>query len=49
MGLMFADPYSYLSEDPNWKPAGAKPYTLKDFVKFAIGQRCQPAELPLLR
>ena len=39
LGLMFADPYSYLSEDPNWKPAGAKPYTLKDFVKFAIGQR----------
>jgi hypothetical protein len=39
LGLMFADPYSYLSEDPNWKPAGAKPYTLKDLVKFAIGQR----------
>jgi hypothetical protein len=31
LGLMFR-------EEPNWKPTGAKPYTLKDFVKFATGQ-----------
>jgi hypothetical protein len=37
LGLMFADSHSYLSEAPHWKPAGANPYTLKDFVKFAIG------------
>jgi len=38
LGLMFRDKYSLLSEEPNWKPTGAKPYTLKDFVKFATGQ-----------
>jgi Animal haem peroxidase len=38
LGLMFADSHSYLSEEPNWKPSGAKPYTLKDFVRFATGQ-----------
>jgi hypothetical protein len=40
LGLMFADPYSYLSHqkrEPGWTPNGKKQYRLKDFVKFALG------------
>jgi hypothetical protein len=40
LGLMFADPESYLSKlkrEPNWTPDGNKHYQLKDFVKFALG------------
>lgn len=37
LGLMFADSHSYLSEQPNWKPAGPQPYTLKDFVRHVTG------------
>jgi Animal haem peroxidase len=40
LGLMFADPHSYLSHqrrEPGWTPNGKKQYRLKDFVKFALG------------
>lgn len=37
LGLMFADPYSYLSANPRWRPAGRSNYQLKDFVAFALG------------
>ena len=39
LGLMFADPHSYLSlqkKEPNWAPDGNKDYELKDFVKAAL-------------
>jgi hypothetical protein len=40
LGLMFADPHSYLSQqkrEPGWTPNGKKQYRLKDFVKFSLG------------
>jgi hypothetical protein len=40
LGLMFADPYSYLSlvkKEPNWAPDNRKNYKLKDFVEYALG------------
>ena len=37
LGLMFGDPYSYLSKEPHWAPHGRKDYKLKDFVEFALG------------
>jgi hypothetical protein len=37
LGLMFADPYSYLSERPDWVPTAGANYRLKDFVMFALG------------
>ena len=37
LGLMFADPGSYLSMSPGWVPAGGAGYALKDFVRFALG------------
>jgi hypothetical protein len=37
LGLMFADPGSYLRMEPNWTPQGGKTYALKDFVQFALG------------
>lgn len=37
LGLMFADPYSYLSKEPHWTPHGRKDYQLKDFVEYALG------------
>jgi hypothetical protein len=36
LGLMFADPGSYLRERPHWTPTGGPGYALKDFVAFAI-------------
>lgn len=37
LGLLFADPGSYLSKEPNWTPAGKRDYRLKDFVNYALG------------
>jgi hypothetical protein len=37
VGLMFADPGSYLTENPEWTPSTGKGYALKDFVQFALG------------
>ncbi len=37
LGLMFADPLSLLSTEPDWTPASGKSYRLKDFVAFALG------------
>jgi hypothetical protein len=37
LGLMFEDKHSLLSLDPAWQPAGRPNYTLKDFVKYALG------------
>jgi hypothetical protein len=37
IGLMFADPGSYLTLNPGWTPATGKTYALKDFVRFALG------------
>jgi Animal haem peroxidase len=38
LGLLFADPGSYLSRDPGWTPPGKRDYRLKDFVNFALGR-----------
>jgi len=37
LGLMFADPGSYLSTRAGWAPSGGAGYALKDFVRFALG------------
>lgn len=37
LGVLFADPFSLLSAEPDWAPAGGKGYQLKDFVQFALG------------
>jgi hypothetical protein len=37
LGLMFADPGSYLSTNPNWVPSGGPGYALRDFVRSALG------------
>jgi hypothetical protein len=37
LGLMFADPLSLLSQEPDWVPPSGKGYQLKDFVQFALG------------
>jgi len=36
LGLMFADPGSYLNQNPHWTPAAGRGYALKDFVLFAL-------------
>lgn len=39
LGLMFADPNSYLSQlnaHPDWAPERRKHYGLKDFVEYAL-------------
>ena len=36
LGLMFADPGSYLVMAPNWQPTPGRAYTMKDFVRFAL-------------
>jgi hypothetical protein len=38
LGLMFGDKHSVLTLNPNWKPDTHHPYTLKDFVRYALGQ-----------
>jgi hypothetical protein len=37
LGLLFGDNHSLLSLDPTWKPEHT-PYTLKDFVNYALGK-----------
>jgi len=37
LGLMFGDPHSMLSQDPNWTPKSGPNFQLKDFVNFALG------------
>lgn len=36
LGLLFADPGSYLSTRPDWKPEGNRDYRLKDQVAAAL-------------
>jgi hypothetical protein len=38
LGLMFGDPHSMLSQNPNWTPKSGANYKLKDFVAFALGK-----------
>lgn len=38
LGLMFGDPHSMLSQNPNWTPQGDANFKLKDFVAFALGK-----------
>jgi hypothetical protein len=37
LGLMFGDNHSLLSLEPTWQPKNT-PYTLKDFVSYALGK-----------
>jgi hypothetical protein len=37
LGLMFADPGSYLTRQPTWTPTPSGSYALKDFVAHAVG------------
>jgi len=37
LGLLFGDPNSMLSQDPQWQPASGPSYTLRDFVNYALG------------
>jgi len=37
LGLMFGDNHSLVSVDPSWQPK-VIPYTLKDFVNYALGK-----------
>jgi hypothetical protein len=37
LGLLFGDPHSMLSVDPDWCPPSGRNYRLKDFVNFALG------------
>ncbi|WGJ13540.1 heme peroxidase family protein [Methylocapsa sp. D3K7] len=38
LGLIFGDPTSMLSLDPQWKPVTGPDFALKDFVAYALGQ-----------
>ena len=38
LGLLFGDPNSLLSLDPNWTPASGAGYALKDLVNYALGK-----------
>jgi hypothetical protein len=37
LGLMFSDKHSLLTLEPNWQPPTGPEYTLKDFVRYALG------------
>ena len=37
LGIMFGDPHSFLSQEPDWQPAAGADYGLKDFVRYALG------------
>jgi Animal haem peroxidase len=37
LGLMFGDPASMLTLDPNWQPPAGPDYHLRDFVRYALG------------
>jgi hypothetical protein len=36
--LMFGDPDSLLSHDPQWQPPSGPSFALKDFVNYALGK-----------
>jgi Animal haem peroxidase len=38
LGLMFGDPHSMLSQNPNWTPQSGANFKLKDLVAFALGK-----------
>lgn len=38
LGLLFGDKSSFLSDDPDWRPAQGPSYALKDFVSYALGR-----------
>jgi hypothetical protein len=38
LGMMFGDPHSLLSLNPEWCPPAGPAYTLKDFVNYALGR-----------
>jgi hypothetical protein len=38
LGLMFGDPDSLLSHDPQWQPPSGPSFALKDFVNYALGK-----------
>jgi hypothetical protein len=38
LGLLFGDSNSLLSLEPNWVPEAGAAYTLKDFIKYALGR-----------
>lgn len=38
LGILFGDPHSYLSQEPDWNPASGGDYALKDFVNYALGK-----------
>ena len=37
LGLMYSDPGSYLTMDPNWTPPSGRNYALRDLIQFALG------------
>jgi hypothetical protein len=37
LGLMFGDPHSMLSLEPEWCPKSGPDYRLKDFIDYALG------------
>jgi len=37
LGILFGDPHSFLSQEPDWQPAAGADYQLKDFVRYALG------------
>ena len=37
LGILFGDPHSFLSQEPDWQPAAGGGYGLKDFVRYALG------------
>jgi len=38
LGLMFGDPHSMLSQNPDWTPKAGADFKLKDLVAFALGK-----------
>jgi hypothetical protein len=38
LGLMFGDNDSYLRLDPAWQPPSGHDFSLKDLVRYALGQ-----------
>ena len=38
LGLMFGDSHSLLRMNPDWRPAAGPDFTLKDFVRYALGK-----------
>jgi hypothetical protein len=38
LGMMFGDPHSMLSLNPDWCPPAGPGFALKDFVNYALGR-----------